>query len=221
MNAVFQDRADAGRALAVQLEAWADREDTLVLALPRGGVPVAAEVAEVLGAELDVLVVRKLGTPGQEELAMGAIAGGGARVLNDRVIGQLGIHEEQIEAEVRRQQGELERRQHAYRGDRSRPRIEGRTIVVVDDGFATGATMKAAVRALRLSGPHEIVVAVPVAPAGADAEMLDLADAFVAARMPRNLHAVGLWYRDFTQTTDREVRSALASRERAAGGGER
>ena len=216
MTAVFRDRDDAGQALAGQLEPWADHEDLLVLALPRGGVPVAAAVAKALGAELDVLVVRKLGTPGHEELAMGAIASGGARVLNASVIDQLDIHDDQIEAEARRQQVELERRARTYRGDRPPPRVAGRTVVVVDDGFATGATMKAAVRALRLSDPRDIVVAVPVAPAGADEEMLGLADAFVAVQLPRDFHAVGLWYRDFAQTTDAEVRSALAAHERRA-----
>lgn len=207
---LFDDRRAAGRALAGLLTEYAGRDDLMVLALPRGGVPVAREVARALGAPLDVLVVRKLGAPGREELAMGAIAAGGARVLNEAVIRALGVDEQQLRSETERQREELERRERTYRGDRPWPELAGRTLIVVDDGFATGATMKAAVRALRLFEPREILVAVPVAPDTAEAEMSRLADRFVAVATPADFVAVGRWYRDFEQTTDDEVRQLLA-----------
>ncbi|MDZ7826151.1 MAG: phosphoribosyltransferase [Gammaproteobacteria bacterium] len=207
---LFEDRRAGGIALAELLTGYAGRDDVMVLALPRGGVPVAREVARALGAPLDVLVVRKLGAPGREELAMGAIATGGARVLNEAVIRALGVDAEQLRAETEHQQMELGRRERAYRGDRPWPELAGRTLIVVDDGFATGATMKAAVRALRLFEPREILVAVPVAPDNAEKEMSRLADRFIAVATPADFVAVGRWYRDFEQTTDDEVRQLLA-----------
>lgn len=210
----FEDRADAGRQLAEQLEEYAGRSDVLVLALPRGGVPVAWQVAKTLGAPLDVLVVRKLGTPGHAELAIGAIASGGAHVINPQVIEQAGVSERQIDAEVERQRRELERREKAYRGDRPYPDISGRTVLVVDDGLATGATMRAAIQALRQYDPQEIVVAVPVAPPHVQDSTLRDADRFVALLQPTPFYAVGQWYRDFDQTEDAEVTRLLESARR-------
>jgi predicted phosphoribosyltransferase len=207
---MFEDRKAAGRALAPLLAEYGGRDDLLVLALPRGGVPVAREVARALGAPLDVLVVRKLGAPDREEVAVGAIAAGGIRVLNEPVIRALGVGEEQLRAETERQQTELARRERAFRGDRPWPELAGRTLIVVDDGFATGATMKAAVRALRLFEPRAILVAVPVAPDNAEAEMSRLADRFLAVATPADFVAVGRWYRDFEQVTDDQVRELLA-----------
>ena len=205
----FADRRDAGRELAERLDEFAGREDVLVLALPRGGVPVAFEVANALGAPLDVMVVRKLGTPGQPELAMGAVASGGAYVTNREVLERGAVSESQLQAEVERQHAELERRETAYRGERPFPVIEGRTVIVVDDGLATGATMRAAVQALRQYDPQEIVVAVPVAPPHVQDSTLRDADRFVALMQPTPFYAVGQWYRNFDQTTDDEVTTLL------------
>jgi len=206
----FPDRDAAGRALAKALEAYRDRDDVLVLALPRGGVPVAAEVAAALGAELDLLIVRKLGAPDQPELAMGAIASGGVRVLNRDVIASRGIQEHAIEEVARREQQELERREHAYRGARPRPAIEGRCVILVDDGIATGATMRAGILALRRQKPAKIVVAVPVAPPDTVARLRSVADDVVCLATPDVFLAIGQWYIDFPQLSDETVRQALA-----------
>jgi predicted phosphoribosyltransferase len=206
----FRDRRHAGRVLAQALAPHAHRADVTVLALPRGGVPVAYEVARALHAPLDVFIVRKLGVPGQEELAMGAIAMGGVRVLNDDVIRSLGIGEATVEAVTRSELLELERRAREYRGDRPLPELHGRTAILVDDGLATGATMLAAVKALRLQQPSRIVVAVPTAAAETCAQMHSEADEVVCATTPRPFRGVGQWYLDFSQTSDDEVRELMA-----------
>src|SRR4051794_40685913 len=204
-EARFQDRTHAGRRLAAELAPYAGRPNLLVLALPRGGVPVGFEVAQALGAPLDVFLVRKLGLPGHEELAMGAIASGGIRVLNPDVVRMLRVPEHVIDAVAEKEQRELERRERAYRGDRPEPEIRGRTVILVDDGLATGSTMRAAVQALRSEHPERLVVAVPVAaPETCDA-FRDEVDDIVCAVTPEPFYAVGLWYRDFSQTTDEEV----------------
>ena len=207
---LFRDRREAGRLLAEKLAAYANRPDVLVLALPRGGVPVAYEVARGLGAPLDVFVVRKLGVPGYEELAMGAIASGGVRVLNDQLVERLGIGEQAIEAIAARERQELERRERLYRGDRPPPDVRGRTVILVDDGLATGATMHAAIEALRQQNPARIVVAVPTASPEACEEMKEKADDVICAITPEPFHAVGRWYQDFSQTADEEVGILLA-----------
>ena len=210
----FRDRREAGRALAEELTAYAGRNEVVVLALPRGGVPVAYEVARRLQAPLDVFVVRKLGLPGHEELAMGAIASGGTRVLNEDVVGGLGIPASVVDAVARMEQEELERRERLYRGDRPVTPVAGQTVILVDDGLATGATMRAAVEAIRQRGPERIVVAVPVASPQTCAEMAAVADEAVCALQPPALQAVGQWYEDFSQTDDTEVRALLeAARE--------
>jgi len=206
----FRDRADAGRLLAERLSHYAGRDDVLVLGLPRGGVPVAAEVARALGAPLDVFLVRKLGLPGQEELAMGAIASGGARVLNEELVETLGIPEALIDAVAAREEEELGRRERLYRGERPPPEVEGKTIILVDDGLATGSSMRAAVAALRRLHPARIVVAVPTAPVSTCEELRPEVDELVCARTPQPFYAVGIWYENFNQTTDEEVRRLLA-----------
>jgi predicted phosphoribosyltransferase len=206
---VFRDRTDAGRALARRLRHFAHRPDVLVLALPRGGVPVAYEVARALGAPLDVFLVRKLGVPGQEELAMGAIATGGVRVLNDEVVNALQIPDEVIDSVADTEWRELERRERAYRDDRPLPELRGRTVILIDDGLATGTTMRAAVAALRQLGPQRIVVAVPVAAVSSCEDFRDLVDEVVCAQTPEPFYAVGSWYDDFTQTSDAEVHALL------------
>jgi putative phosphoribosyl transferase len=206
----FRDRADAGQQLAAQLTAYANRSDVVVLALPRGGVPVAFEVAQMLNAPLDIFLVRKLGLPGQEELAMGAIATGGVTVLNSAVVDMLRIPDDMIEKVAAQEQRELERRERLYRGDRPPPDVRGKTVILVDDGLATGATMYAAAAALRDLEPSRIVVAVPTAaPETCDA-FRDAVDEIVCAITPDPFYAVGLWYEDFSQTTDDEVRDLLA-----------
>lgn len=211
----YRDRADAGRRLAAALGEYAGRGDVLVLALPRGGVPVAFEVARALDAPLDLFLVRKLGVPGHEELAMGAIAMGGVRVLNSHVVDTLRIPDAAIAAAAAQEEVELRRRDAAYRGDRLPPDVRGRTVVVVDDGLATGATMRAAVAALRAQEPAELVVAVPVAARETvDALAADV-DRVVCPLLPEPFQAVGLWYDDFTQTEDDEVRDLLARAEAA------
>ena len=205
----FRNRREAGRKLAEKLAAYANRPDVLVLALPRGGVPVAYEVARALGAPLDVFVVRKLGVPGYEELAMGAIATGEVRVLNDDLVVRLGIPEYLIDAVTAREQEELKRRERLYRGGRPVPDVRDRTVILVDDGLATGSTMLAAVRALRQLQPARIVVAVPVAAADTCRALGAEADEVVCAVTPEPFRAVGLWYEDFSQTTDEEVRDLL------------
>lgn len=207
---LFRDRRDAGRVLAEKLASYADRPDVLVLALPRGGVPVAFEVARVLHTPLDLFLVRKLGLPGQEELAMGAIASGGTRVLNDEVVSKLNVPEEVIDAVAAEEQQELSRREHDYRDGRSPPNVQGRTIILVDDGLATGSTMRAAVAALRQQDPARIVVAVPVGAAETCAELQHEADETVCVHTPQHFYAVGAWYENFAQTTDEEVRNLLA-----------
>ena len=207
---IFHDRHDAGRQLAARLGEYAGREDVLVLALPRGGVPVGYEVARELGAPLDVFLVRKLGVPGHEELAMGAIASGGVRVLNEEVVRGLGIPPAAIEQVSAAEEAELARREREYRDDRPAPQVAGRAVILVDDGLATGSTMRAAVEALRHQGPAEIVVAVPVGAPETCAAMNLVADQTVCAHMPDRFAAVGLWYEDFSQTPDNEVRALLA-----------
>lgn len=207
---IFRDRVQAGQMLGEALQKYASRGDVIVLGLPRGGVPVAYEIATRLGVPLDVFVVRKLGVPGHEELAMGAIATGGVRVLNDDVIWELGINEAQVNAVAAREQKELLRREHAYRGHEEPPKIKDRVIILVDDGVATGSTMRAAVKALRLQRPSRIVVAVPTASRSAFVELEREADEVVALMCPENFAAVGQWYENFSQTTDREVTSLLA-----------
>ena len=206
----FANRAEAGRLLAQQLAKYADRPDVLVLALPRGGVPIGYEVARALNAPLDVFIVRKLGIPGYEELAMGAIASGGVRVLNDQLVRAIGIPEYVIDAVAQWEQKELERRERLYRGDRPPPDVRGRTVVLVDDGLATGATMLAAVRALKQQQPGRIVVAVPTASPDTCELLKNEADEVICAITPEPFHAVGLWYDDFSQTSDEEVRELLA-----------
>jgi putative phosphoribosyl transferase len=206
---IFRDRTEAGKRLAVQLTEYDDRSDVLVLALPRGGVPVAFEVAEALHAPLDIFLVRKLGVPGHEELAMGAIATNGVRVLNEDVVNYLRIPGEVIDAVAACELGELERRERAYRDDRPPPDVRGKTVILVDDGLATGSTMRAAVAAIRQQQPTRIVVAVPVSAVQTCDEYLMGADEIVCAVTPEPFQAVGLWYKDFSQTTDEEVRDLL------------
>jgi len=206
----FQDRTQAGRLLGRALAAYRGRDDALVLALPRGGVPVACEIAEAIGAPVDLMIVRKLGTPGQEELAMGAIASGGIRVLNEDVVVPLGISEHALSQVEARERRELERREHAYRGARPRPAIAGRCVILVDDGIATGATMRAAIAGLRGQQPARIVVAVPVAPPETVAVLRHEADDVVCLAEPEFFMAIGRWYLDFAQLTDDDVREQLA-----------
>jgi predicted phosphoribosyltransferase len=207
---LFRDRTDAGRRLAARLGEYAGRTGVLVLALPRGGVPVAFEVARSLRAPLDVFLVRKLGVPGHEELAMGAIATGGVRVVNQAVVRELGIDGGAFEEVAGRERAELERRERAYRGGRAAPEVRGRTVILVDDGLATGSTMRAAAVALRRREPERLVVAAPVAAREACEELRAEAEEVVCAETPEPFHGVGRWYEDFSQTTDEEVRELLA-----------
>jgi len=213
---IFRNRTDAGDRLAEKLEHYASRPDVIVLALPRGGVPVGYEVARSLGAPLDVFLVRKLGVPGREELAMGAIASGGVRVLNEDVMSELQIPQQWVDVVAARELEELRRREAAYRDGRSAPDVRGKTVILVDDGLATGASMRAAVAALRKLGPARIVVAVPVGAQQTCDEFRDVADEVVCAEMPDPFYAVGSWYADFDQTTDDEVRALLADANRPA-----
>ncbi len=207
--ALFENRADAGRVLANRLIRYAGDPGALVLALPRGGVPVAFEVSRALSLAFDIFLVRKLGVPRQPELAMGAIASGGVRVLDPDVVGTFGISPEEIELVTAREGQELTRREHAYRGNRPVPSVTGRTIILVDDGLATGSTMRAAVQALRNQSPREIVVAAPVASVEGCASLEPEVDQVVAALMPTPFFAVGRWYRDFSPVMDREIRDLL------------
>ena len=209
----FEDRRHAGRVLAGQLEPYKGRSGVVVLALPRGGVPVAHEVARALGVPLDVFLVRKLGVPGRRELAMGAIASGGIRVLNEEVVSAFRLPEAVIDAVAREEQAELERRERTYRDGRTPVELRGRTVLLIDDGLATGATMKAAVEAVRARDPARVVVAVPVGSPESCREFSDIADEIVCARAPESFAAVGQWYRDFSETSDEEVCELL--RERA------
>jgi putative phosphoribosyl transferase len=205
----FDDRRDAGRLLAARLGAYAGRPDVVVLALPRGGVPVAYEVAEALGVPLAVFVVRKLGMPGHEEFAMGAVASGGVLVLNEETLRDYGVTREQVEAVVDAEKRELERRERIYRGDRPFPDLTGRTVILIDDGLATGSTMRAAVAALRQERPARVIIAVPTAPFETCQEMRAIVDAMICLQTPDPFYAVGLWYEDFSQTSDEEVRELL------------
>lgn len=207
----FRDRAEAGRELAERLRAYAGRDDVTVLGLPRGGVPVAYEVARELAAPLDVFLVRKLGVPGHEELAFGAIASGGARVLNPEVVESLGIDEATVEEVAAREEEELERRAQAYRGTAEPPVVRGRTPVLVDDGLATGASMRAAVEAVRGLDPARVVVAVPAAARQTCEQLEPEVDELVCLQTPEPFFAVGMWYADFSETTDEEVRRLLES----------
>jgi predicted phosphoribosyltransferase len=210
MEGAFPDRAAAGRLLAEKLMQYAGHDDVIVLGLPRGGVPVAYEVARDLRVPLDVFIVRKLGVPGFEELAVGAIASGGIRVLNEDVARALPNADEIIEAVTQREMIEVERREEKYRDGRPAPEISGRTVILIDDGLATGATMRAAVKALRQRGAAKIVVAVPVGPPDTCKEFEDEADEVVCASAPEFFQAVGQYYEDFSQTSDEEVRGLLA-----------
>jgi predicted phosphoribosyltransferase len=210
----FRDRADAGAVLADLLSSYAGRDDVLVLALPRGGVPVGYELARRLDVPLDVFVVRKLGVPGHEELAMGAIASGGVRVLNERVVDELGITDDEIARAANVEEHELARREQLYRDGRPPRQVEGRTVILVDDGLATGASMRAAAAAVRAQRPRRVVVAVPVAARRTCNELRAEVDEIVCATTPSMFFAVGSWYEDFSQTSDEEVRELLA---RAAG----
>lgn len=206
----FRDRTDAGRRLAGLLSRHAGRTDVVVLGLPRGGVPVAFEVARALTAPLDVFLVRKLGVPGQEELAMGAIASGGTRVLNEEIVDALGIPPTLIDRVAAREATELARREQAYRGDRPPIDVRDRVVILIDDGLATGATMRAAAAALHQAGPRQLVVAVPLASRETCDAFRPEVDEIVCALTPEPFYAVGLWYDDFAQTTDGEVRELLA-----------
>jgi predicted phosphoribosyltransferase len=214
MEGAFPDRAEAGRFLATKLSKYSGRDDVIVLGLPRGGVPVAYEVARALRVPLDVFIVRKLGVPGFEELAVGAIASGGVRVLNEDVARALPNADEIIQAVTQHETAEVERREQKYRDGRPAPEIQGKAVILIDDGLATGATMRAAVKALRQRGAAKIVVAVPVGPLDTCKEFEEEADEVVCASAPEFFQAVGQYYEDFSQTSDDEVRELLA---RAAG----
>jgi putative phosphoribosyl transferase len=216
-NRKFRDRHDAGRQLANALDKYAHHHDLIVLALPRGGVPVGYEVARALDAPLDVFLVRKLGTPGHEELAMGAIASGGIRVVNEQVRAMLQVTDDAVARVAAREQEELERRERAYRGDAPAPALRGRTVIVVDDGLATGSTMRAAAEALRTHEPQWLVVGVPVAAPETCGEIRDIVDDVVCLHTPDRFQAVGLWYDDFSQTSDDEVRALLNEQRRHQG----
>lgn len=211
MQPQYKDRTDAGKQLAERLTTYEDRPDVIVLGLPRGGVPVAHEVATALHAPLDVYLVRKLGVPRQEELAMGAIATGGVMLLNHDVIRELGIPDEMIRAIAMREWQEMARREGLYRGDRPPPEVGGKTVILVDDGLATGFTMRAAIAALKKQGPARIVVAVPVAAAQTAAQLGTEVDELVCLYTPGQFYAVGLWYGDFRPVTDDEVRALLVA----------
>lgn len=212
----FRDRREGGDRLAERLRGYANRPDVVVLALPRGGVPVAFQVAEALRAPLDVFVVRKLGVPGQEELAMGALASGDVRVIDDELIRIAGVSAQDIERTTAAARDELSRQETRYRGARSFPVISGRTVILVDDGLATGSTMRAAVRALRTQHPAAIVVAVPVGARETCDALRAVADDVVCVETPDPFRAVGLWYEDFAQTTDDEVHALLDRARQAA-----
>jgi predicted phosphoribosyltransferase len=212
----FQDRYEAGRRLARELERYARRDDVIVVALPRGGVPVGYEVARAIGAPLDVMQVRKLGVPGHEELAMGAIASGGVRIVSENVVEALGIPERVIATVAANEVQELERRERIYREGRLFPDVRGRTVILVDDGLATGSTMRAAAAALRSLGAARLVAAVPVAPRESCDAMREVVDDVVCAQIPERFLAVGEWYEDFSQTTDEEVSELLRRGQREA-----
>lgn len=205
----FQDRTEAGQALATRLKAYADRPDVLVLGLPRGGVPVAYEIAAALHVPLDICLVRKLGVPGHKELAMGAIASGGVRVLNYDVVSWLGISSKTIDEVAAKELRELQRRDRAYRGDRPPPDVRDRTVILVDDGLATGSTMRAAISLLKPQRPAKLIVAVPVAPPEVCRTLQSEVDDVICLMTPENFYAIGVWYENFAQTTDEEVIALL------------
>jgi predicted phosphoribosyltransferase len=205
----FRDRTEAGRMLAAQLREYAHRPDVIVLALPRGGVPVGYEIAKALNVPLDAFVVRKLGVPGYEELAMGAIATGGVRVLNEDVVTSLRVRDEVVDIVAEAEQRELERRERLYRGDRPPPHVQGRTVILVDDGIATGATIRAAVAASYQQQPIRLIVAVPIAAPETCEELSAEVDELVCVMTPEPFYAISLWYEDFSPTTDEEVREYL------------
>lgn len=211
--AVFKDRFDAGRKLAEKLGGYKGQDNLLVLGLPRGGIPVAYEVAKELHAPLDIFLVRKLGLPGHEELAMGAIASGGVRVLNQEVVQGLDVPPGVIDAVAEKEQAELQRREQAYRGSRPAAHIRGKTVILVDDGLATESSMLAAVEALRLQEPSRLVVAVPVAPLEICEMIAQKVDEILCAATPEPFYGVGLWYENFEQTSDAEVKRLLAQAE--------
>jgi putative phosphoribosyl transferase len=211
----FRDRMEAGQLLGRELAArFGVIDDAIVLALPRGGVPVGYEVAKALGASLDVFIVRKLGVPGHEELAMGAIASGGMRVLNRDVLDYARVTQQQLDAVVAREERELARREAEYRGNRAPLDVRGRMVIIVDDGLATGSTMRAAVQALRAMEPKRVIVAVPVGAAQTCEDLCEIVGEIVCLRTPEPFEAVGLWYDDFTQTTDAEVHALLSRNPR-------
>jgi putative phosphoribosyl transferase len=214
----FRNRTEAGQILARRLQQYGNRSDVLVLGLPRGGVPVAFEVARELNAPLDVFVVRKLGVPGHQELAMGAIATGGIRILNSGVISELGISEQTIDMVSENEELELQRRERMYRGDRQEPSIENRTVIIVDDGLATGSTMKAAVRALRQQNPAKLIIAIPTAPPETCEQLRECADEVICVVTPDPFFAVGGSYVDFSQVTDDEVRELIQRAARISSG---
>lgn len=211
---IYRDRRDAGRRLAAKLQQYSGQTDVVVLALPRGGVPVAREIADELGAPLDVLVVRKLGAPFQPELALGAVASGGIRVLNEELLSQVRVDEEELDDVVERERRELERRERAYRGDREPHPVKDRTVILVDDGVATGSTLRAAIRSLRERGPARVVAAVPVAPANSAASLEREVDEFVCLLTPTTFFGISQWYERFPQLSDEAVRQLLAGVER-------
>lgn len=213
---VFRDRIEAGRALTRFLRKYSNEPNVLALALPRGGVPVAFEIAQALHAPLDVLLVRKLGVPGHEELAMGAIASGGVLVLNEDVVEMLNIPPHVIDRVAEEELRELRRREEAYRGNRPPPAIAGRTVILVDDGLATGSTMKAAARAIRQQSPARLIIAVPVGARQTCEELESIADEVVCAATPEPFYAVGMWYEDFAQTSDEEVKQLLEEANQSA-----
>lgn len=206
---IFADRAEAGQMLAERLMSYANRDDVIVLGIPRGGVPVAFEIAQALGAPLDIFVARKLGVPTQEELAFGAIASGGVRVLNPGVIQPLGISARDIEAATIREQKELERREHLYRGSRPPLKVQGRTVILVDDGIATGSSIEAAIAALRQLNPARLVVAAPVVPIETTKRLMQEADELVCVQVPRSFRAIGQFYEDFLPVADQDVAALL------------
>jgi predicted phosphoribosyltransferase len=214
MKRIFRDRIEAGRQLAALLARYANRPDVMVLALPRGGVPVGFEVAKSLNAPLDIFVVRKLGLPGDEELAMGAVASGNVRVLNEEIVRSFAVSDAVLNAVTEKEKTELRRRELSYRGDAPAPDPAGRTILVVDDGIATGSTMRAAVAALRRQHPSRVVVAVPVAPPSTCQELERTADEVVSVMTPEPFYAVGQWYEVFDQTTDEQVRELFERSQR-------
>jgi putative phosphoribosyl transferase len=201
----FNDRTDAGKRLAERLSTYANREDVLILALPRGGVPVAFEIAKELNVRMDVFIVRKLGVPGNEELAMGAIASGNIRALNEDVIKSFHINQKLIDEVTANEIRDLERRERIYRGNRPAPKIRGSTVILIDDGLATGATMRAAVAAVKSKNPAEVIVAVPVAAPDTCSAFGYEVDEIICVATPEPFYGVGAWYEDFSQTTDKEV----------------